>query len=98
VRHGWLNELFARTDRTRDRGAFLHLPLHHLMGGDTVGVASPTDWRQTDLAKRVLRCVEASAQAAARMSDAIKRRLGRAEAGSRVGQEPARLRSGGPVA
>jgi len=68
------------------------------MGGDTSGVASPTDWRQTDLAKRVLRRVEASAQAAARKSDAIKRRLGRAEAGSRVGQEPARLRSGGSVA
>ena len=99
-RHGWLNELFARTDRTRDRGAVLHLRLYHLMGGDTAGVALPTDWRQTDLAKRVLRCVEASAQAAARKSDAIKRRLGRAEAeaGSRVGQQPARLRSGGSVA
>jgi len=94
-----LNELFARADRTRDRGAVLHLRLHHLMGGDTAGVASPTDWRQTDLAKRVLRRVEASAQAAARTSDAIKRRLmGRAEAGSRVGREPARLQSGGPVA
>jgi len=70
------------------------------MGGDTAGVASPTYWRQTDLAKRVLRRVEASAQAAARKSDAIKRRLGRAEAGSRVGigQEPVRPRSGGPVA
>jgi len=41
------------------------------MGGDTAGVASPTDWRQTDLAKRVLRCVEASVQAAAREVDAI---------------------------
>jgi len=49
------------------------------MGGDTAGVASPTYWRQTDLARRVLRRVEASAQAAARKSDAIKRRLGRAE-------------------
>ena len=70
------------------------------MGGDTAGVASPTDWRQKGLAKRVLRLrrVEASAQAAARKSDAIKRRVGRAEAGSRVGQEPARLRSGGSVA
>jgi len=70
------------------------------MGGDTAGAASPTDWRQAHLAKRVLRRVEveASAQAAARKSDAIKRRLGRAEAGSRVGQEPARPRSGGPVA
>jgi len=96
--HGWLNELFARAHRTRDRGAVLHLRLHHPMGGDTASVVSPTDWRQTDLAKRVLRRVEASAQAAARTSDAIKRRLGRAEAGSRVGQEPARLRSSGPVA
>jgi len=34
------------------------------MSGDTAGVASPTDWRQTDLAKRVLRRVEASAQTA----------------------------------
>jgi len=51
------------------------------MGGDTAGVASPTDWRQTDLVKRVLRRVEveASAQAAATKSDAIKRRLGRAQ-------------------
>jgi len=89
---------FITADRTRDRGAVLHLRLHHLMSGDTVAVTSPTDWRQTDLAKRVLRRVEASAQAAARMSDAIKRRLGRAEAGSRVGQEPARLRSGAPAA
>jgi len=97
-----LNELFAHSDRTRDRGAVLHLRLHHLMGGDTAGAASPTDWRQADLAKRVLRRVEVevSAQAAARKSNAIKRRLGRAEAGSRigVGQEPARPRSGGPVA
>jgi len=75
-----LNELFARADRTRDRVAVLHLlrlRLHQLMSGDTAGVASPTDWRQTDLAKRVLRRVEASTstQAVARKSDATKRRL-----------------------
>ena len=76
-----MNELFARADRTRDHGAVLQLRLHHPMGGDTAGVASPTDWRQTDLVKRVLRRVEveASAQAAATKSDAIKRRLGRAQ-------------------
>jgi len=68
------------------------------MGGDTAGVASPTDWRQTALVKWVLRRVEAGAQAAATKSDATKRRLGRAETGSRVGQEPAPLRSGGSVA
>jgi len=41
------------------------------MGGDTAGVASPTNWRQTDLAKRLLKPVEASAQAAAEESDAV---------------------------
>jgi len=55
--------LFAHFDRTRDRGAVLHLRLHHLMGGDTAGAASPTDWRQADLAKRMLRRVEVEASA-----------------------------------
>jgi hypothetical protein len=78
---GW-SELFARAGRVRDRGAVLHLWLYHLMGGDAGGFAPPSDWRQTDLGKRLLRRAEASAQAAAKQVDAIKKCLGRARGAS----------------